>query len=161
MCKQFVQSRQIAAVILALALQSATVLATSTDTAHCLHVLTLKPNQKVTIATVVQNEGALYSSRVINFSGRVTTDDGINKLAEAWIKHEDLLRWGVNEDINALGPVFNFGRRMVFIGKGMSEIRVRTGNSPTKVCMCTELDMDDQNASYPARHKACMESITK
>jgi hypothetical protein len=46
-------------------------------------------------------------------------------------------------------------RSMSFIcGKGGVEIRVKAGDLPTTICLCTEMDMNDKNATYPDRNNA-------
>jgi hypothetical protein len=110
--------------------------------ARCQLRLDLAPNQTSTVAATVVNEYALWTSQGLNFAGRVATDDGSNTFADVWVLHTDALRWGVNESLpgSARGPVFNVSERESFWGKGQAEIRVRTRNSPTHVCLCTARD---------------------
>jgi hypothetical protein len=109
---------------------------------HCLRVSNLEPNKTYTLATLASNDSSWWASAVVNFAGSVTTEDGKNTFADVWILHTDLFRWGVNEDLGngARGPIFRIKERESFWGKGGAEVRVRTIDSATKVCMCTGTD---------------------
>jgi hypothetical protein len=109
----------------------------------CLRTSDLEPNKTYTLATLASNEWNWWASAVVNFAGRVSTQDGSNSFADVWLLHTDLFRWGVNEDLaNARGPIFIVKERESFWGKGGVEVRVRTRNSATKVCLCTANDAD-------------------
>jgi hypothetical protein len=108
---------------------------------YCLRISILEPNKTYTLATLASNEWNWWASAVVNFAGRVTTEDGKDAFADAWILHTDLLRWGVSEELaNARGPVFTISERESFWGKGGAEVSVRTRDSATRVCMCTGTD---------------------
>jgi hypothetical protein len=108
---------------------------------HCVRISNLEPNRTYTLAVLVSDEWNWWASAVVNFAGRVTTEDGTNTFADVWILHTDVVRWGVNEELsNARGPIFNIKERESFWGKGGAEVRVRTRDTATKVCMCTSND---------------------
>lgn len=130
--------------------------------AYCVNSVVLKPNEKRTIATVIVNDSATYTSRTIRFAGRVVTDDGANRFADVWLKRTDAIHWGTNEDFkNALGPTFNVKTRIGFLIKGSAEIRVRATNSRTTICLCTKFDADDEIKDYSEINKACMQKINE
>jgi hypothetical protein len=100
--------------LLTLAWSSSTLAA---DNSQCLHLFTLKPNERVSVASVV-SDGGMYQSRVLDFAGRVATEDGLNKLAEVYLNHKDAVRWGKNKDIrSATGPLFSWRNRLIFLGQ--------------------------------------------
>lgn len=108
---------------------------------YCLRFLNLERNTTYTLAILASNEWDWWATSVVSFAGRVVTEDGKDTFADVWIVHTDLFRWGVNEDLGrARGPIFRVQERESFWGKGDAEVRVRTRDTATNVCMCTGRD---------------------